>query len=395
MPMVSSSSIGSFPRAVVVVGAWVLGVCFQAHAGDVVLEDPAGYVWDLDADAYGHVIDGTDNAYDLWPDLCLPGGAAGGTCSTEEIYRVSSEAGLEVDGRQVVMSSLTIGNLSVRRKIFVPAQGAAFARYLEILYNPALRPVSVDVRLGTVDAAGGRLGAGDSTVVTATFDKDTDLEPGDDWWCTDDALDGGGAPAIAHVVRGSGGRVTVGAVQVGAFDGGPGSIYWEYQNVTIPARSTVILLHFEVQASTRAEAEEMARALHDGPVDMLEGMTSEEVDAVVNWDLEFVPTADAGGPYSGDEGVALALDGSASSDPNGDIVLYEWDCTNDGTVDVSDASPTGSSCVYPDEGSYTLRLVVTDATGFSATDTTPVTIANVAPSIDALNLPQAVSRGTR
>jgi hypothetical protein len=43
------------------------------------------------------------------------------------------------------------------------------------------------------------------------------------------------------------------------------------------------------------------------------------------------PTADAGGPYSVDEGSTLVLDGSGSTDPDADDVLtYEWDLDGDG-----------------------------------------------------------------
>ena len=94
------------------------------------------------------------------------------------------------------------------------------------------------------------------------------------------------------------------------------------------------------------------------------------------------PTADAGGPYSGDEGQDVALDGSGSSDDL-EIVLYEWDCTNDGSFDVSSASPTGNTCTYPDNGSYTLRLRVTDTGDQKDEDTATVTVNNVAPEVSA------------
>jgi len=38
-----------------------------------------------------------------------------------------------------------------------------------------------------------------------------------------------------------------------------------------------------------------------------------------------VPVADAGGAYSGTEGVAISFDGSGSSDPDGTIVSWLWD----------------------------------------------------------------------
>ncbi|HNS52675.1 MAG TPA: PKD domain-containing protein [Anaerolineae bacterium] len=103
--------------------------------------------------------------------------------------------------------------------------------------------------------------------------------------------------------------------------------------------------------------------------------------AFMNDDLP--PAADAGGPYLGLEGTALALDGSGSADGVG-ILLYEWDCTDDGTYDLSSASPSDGACIYPADGSYTLRLRVTDTGNQAGEATAPVSVANGAPQITAL-----------
>ena len=46
------------------------------------------------------------------------------------------------------------------------------------------------------------------------------------------------------------------------------------------------------------------------------------------------PTAEAGGPYVGDEGTTILLDASGSRDPGNDIVGYEWDLDNDGHLEI-------------------------------------------------------------
>lgn len=94
------------------------------------------------------------------------------------------------------------------------------------------------------------------------------------------------------------------------------------------------------------------------------------------------PVAQPGGPYSVDEGSPLALDGSASSD-DGEIVSYGWDCTNDSSIDTTSPAPTGSTCTYADDGSFTLRLVVTDNFDEVDSATTTVSVANVAPLLSA------------
>ncbi|MEC7240199.1 MAG: putative Ig domain-containing protein, partial [Myxococcota bacterium] len=97
------------------------------------------------------------------------------------------------------------------------------------------------------------------------------------------------------------------------------------------------------------------------------------------------PIPDAGGPYAGNEASAIALDGSASAsgdptDSTSSITTYEWDCESDGTYDYTSTSPTGDSCTYGNDGSYTVTLRVTDGYGLQATATAAVTVNNVAPT---------------
>jgi PKD repeat protein len=94
------------------------------------------------------------------------------------------------------------------------------------------------------------------------------------------------------------------------------------------------------------------------------------------------PVADAGGPYTVNEGSEVSLDASGSSDPDPDDALtYEWDLDNDGEYDdVTGETPTYT---WMDDGSYSVGLMVTDTLLLSDTDTTTVTVNNVAPTVDA------------
>jgi len=105
------------------------------------------------------------------------------------------------------------------------------------------------------------------------------------------------------------------------------------------------------------------------------------------------PTADAGGPYTVNQGVALPLDASGTVANTGTITSYEWDCTNDGTYDVTSTSPTSSACTYPDDGTYTVGLRVTNTPGLQDTDTATVTVTNTAPTANAGG-PYVVGQGT-
>lgn len=93
------------------------------------------------------------------------------------------------------------------------------------------------------------------------------------------------------------------------------------------------------------------------------------------------PTADAGGPYSGDEGSSIQLLGSAN-DPDGDPLTVNWTldsplCSFD---DPTILSPT---LTCGDNGSYTATLTVDDGVNDPVSSTVSITVYNVAPDVDA------------
>jgi PKD repeat protein len=94
------------------------------------------------------------------------------------------------------------------------------------------------------------------------------------------------------------------------------------------------------------------------------------------------PVADAGGPYTGEEGSEATCDGTGSSDPDGDSLTYAWDFGDGNTGSGSAASHT-----YADNGVYTVSLTVTDPDGAASTQSTTATIANVAPAVGRIEAP--------
>jgi hypothetical protein len=100
------------------------------------------------------------------------------------------------------------------------------------------------------------------------------------------------------------------------------------------------------------------------------------------------PVADANGPYNTIEGTDAILDGTGSSDPDGDALTYEWDLDNDGSYDDA-TGPNPTFSTVGQDGVFTIGLRVTDPFGLSNTDSTIVTVANVAPAVfPASNSPQ-------
>lgn len=79
------------------------------------------------------------------------------------------------------------------------------------------------------------------------------------------------------------------------------------------------------------------------------------------------PTADFTASRSGWGGFTLNLDGSPSSDPDGQVVAYDWDVGNDGDIDAN--GETASVFAWPNTE---VRLMVTDDSG--ATDSVTMTV---------------------
>jgi hypothetical protein len=94
------------------------------------------------------------------------------------------------------------------------------------------------------------------------------------------------------------------------------------------------------------------------------------------------PVADAGGPYIGSEGTPITFDASASSDPDGDPLNYTWDLDGDGLFDtVLSPDPTAER-TWNNQYIGFVTVLVWDG-HVNVTDTTNVTILNVAPVVEA------------
>src|SRR3989344_2384492 len=120
-----------------------------------------------------------------------------------------------------------------------------------------------------------------------------------------------------------------------------------------------------------------------------------DTDAALVTVTNVAPTADAGGPYVCSEGQLLpgGLDGSGSSDPGLDLLVYEWDLntnvdSNGDGIANNDVDATGENPAYNcGDGLQILpiALTVSDEED-SDTDSSQITIINGAPRVTSLQV---------
>ncbi|MCG6304582.1 PKD domain-containing protein, partial [Vibrio vulnificus] len=113
-------------------------------------------------------------------------------------------------------------------------------------------------------------------------------------------------------------------------------------------------------------------------------------------DSNLPPFAHAGGDLKGTPGQTVQLDGSSSTDGNGDPLSYRWHIVSQPSG--SQAVLVNSTAAQPSftldvQGHYVVQLVVNDGYADSAPDTVVITDVNLAPIADA-GSDQKISKGS-
>ena len=123
------------------------------------------------------------------------------------------------------------------------------------------------------------------------------------------------------------------------------------------------------------------------------GTATKEVKVNAASQQNQAPTAVISGAASGVAGVELQFDGRGSSDPDGDALTYAWAFGVTGATSTSDAP----AFIYPDAGTFTVTLTVTDTAGNSDAATRSMSIGaptDRAPPVVSLDGPTEALPGT-
>ncbi|MEZ6137701.1 MAG: pre-peptidase C-terminal domain-containing protein [Pirellulaceae bacterium] len=253
----NSQSIGNTGQVLGSVGGQVptgLGAVGSTNL-PVTLVDGGGYSWDIQGDGRigGSVTgDPVDSGFDL---SGLPFLSTGTTHQA---------------GREVVHGpSFFNAGLTATRSVYVP-EGSSFARFLDVFTNSTNQ---------TINTSAFYFSNVDLLTIEGTSSGDTELTTDDYWLITDD--NGGGDHAFAHIVGGPGG------VRPSSFSTSGDSINWSFELSVAPGES-VALLSFGIQDvfSDETIIANSAEALATLSGDVLDGLTGEELDAIINFSVQ-------------------------------------------------------------------------------------------------------------
>ena len=233
-----------------------------------VLTDFSNFRWDITSN--GRINDGSNDAYDGGLRLLI-----NGTNFSNEPFGVPEDA-----DRELAIGPQTRGDLLVTRKVYVPTDNN-FARFLELFENPTENEITAAVRVFS------DFGSDGSTTIITTSSGDTVLEAGDTYIVTDDSSDGAGDPSLLHLWANSSSSLQPQQLSLTNDD-----LVFEY-SLTVPANSTMAIMHLASQNSNRTLAIEKAAELAPIPDSVLAGMSLDEIEAVVNFEL--APDSDGDG----------------------------------------------------------------------------------------------------
>lgn len=252
------------------------------------------------------------------------------------------------------------------------------SRRLSAQFDDAVSAVSIDIRVFGGNGTAGRLQAFDEFGVSVGIAATTGGLP------FETLTINAGSNTISRVVAfSSNSNVSIGLdnltfvrPEISTLSAADGS----YELANLPAGTYTV--RQEVPAGFEQTApvapDEYVLALQDN-----ETLTGNDFGNAV---LNEPPVADAGGPYTINEGDGVTLDATGSSDPDLDPLTYAWDLDNDGDFDDAVGATVSLSAVQlaalgiGDDGVFAIAVEASDGTVTDVAGST-ISVNNLPPEI--------------
>jgi hypothetical protein len=165
-------------------------------------------------------------------------------------------------------------------------------------------------------------------------------------------------------------------------DGQPLTFLWTL--TTQPVGSTTVLSDPTVAQPTFLAD---APGSYTATLVVNDGEQDSDPDLVIITTLNTPPMANAGADQTVGLGTTVQLDGSASIDPDGDLVAYQWNVLSvpvGSTAVLSDATLVTPTFVADLPGIYGVELITNDGTVESPPDTVFMTVTNPVPTLNPI-----------
>jgi hypothetical protein len=263
------------------------GIASAATCSETLI-DPAGYTWDLDTDATigdgGHTELGLSDAFDTFGHLLV---STNGGVSFTPYANVATTCQSEDNGREIAYPDNTTAapGLTLSRKVYVPAVGTSFLRYVDSLTNTTPDPVTILYRFG------GNFGSDGSTTIADSSSGDADVSERDSWVDTFEDSSSSTDPRNTNAWDGTSPPAER-AVKAGRFDPetagyafGDDYLGVEY-SVTLAPGETKRFMHVVAQRHTAEEQAAASAAIAAESDELHIGLSDAETATIRNWTFD-------------------------------------------------------------------------------------------------------------
>jgi hypothetical protein len=191
-------------------------------------------------------------------------------------YNLTGAATIDCEGRAVVFEDQMVGDLTVRRSVFVP-EDDSFCRWLNTVTNEGTETETVTFLIVN------NLGSGSDTVIAQSSNPPLAVTTDDDWIVSYQDFVAGvsSSPRLGHVLQGPNRKTGLSDI---TFVAGSDQPFWEYE-IELTAGASATIMNFVTGQPSIPEALAKSDVLALVPDTALACLTTTDRANVVNFDV--------------------------------------------------------------------------------------------------------------